>query len=113
MLIKHKNSVKTESMPLEGVKNAGIQWLIAEKEGAEDFYMRLVTIGVNGIIPLHQHPYVHEIYIISGEGKILLEEDEKPIEKDNFVFVEKDFVHGFKNTGDKDLIMICCINKPK
>ena len=111
MFVKNINEVKTDGLPLEGVKNSGIQWAIAEKDGAEHFYMRLVTIEKDGIIPLHNHPYVHEIYVVTGEGSILLEGDEKPMKEGDFVFVEGDLVHGFKNTGDKTLKFICCINK--
>lgn len=112
MFIKSSESVKKEEMHLDGIKNSKMQWLIAEKDGAEHFFMRMVIIGTDGIVPLHNHPYVHEIYVVKGNGAVLLEGEEKPMKEGDFVFVEGDLVHGFKNTGTDDLKFICCINKP-
>ena len=111
MFVKNINEVKTDNVSVEGVKNAGMKWLIGEKDGAEHFYMRLAIIEKDGIVPLHNHPNVHEIYVVSGEGSVLLEGEEKPMKEGDFVFVEGDLVHGFKNTGDNTLKFICCINK--
>ena len=112
MFIKSSESVEKESLPMEGVKNTKMQWLIAEKDGAEHFYMRMVIMEPDGIVPLHNHPYVHEVYVVEGEGAVLLEGEEKPMKEGDFVFVEGDLVHGFKNTGKDELKFICCINKP-
>jgi len=65
-----------------------------------------------GIIPMHQHEVIHEMYIIKGKGLVLHPQGETPISEGNFVYMPSMEVHGTKNTGDEPLQFICCINKP-
>ena len=102
--------VKVDQLPMEGVKNAEIQWLISEKEGAKQFAMRLVTIKKGGLIPLHSHPQIHEQYILKGRGVLFTKDSEKELEPGDFAFVDANEEHGMRNTGDEDFEIICCIN---
>ncbi|MCP4727914.1 MAG: cupin domain-containing protein [bacterium] len=112
MHIGHINDVEKEGLPIKGGEGAGIQWLIAEKQGADAFYMRLVTIEPGGEIPLHSHDVVHEMFILKGKGAVLTEEGENNVSHGNFAYIEGEKVHGFKNLGDEDFMFICCIDKP-
>ncbi len=112
MIIGHIDDVNKESLPIKGIEGAGIQWLISDKQGADKFYMRLVTIEPGSEIPLHSHDVVHEIFVLTGEGAVVTEEGENKVCHGNFVYIEGDIVHGFKNTGNEDFKFICCIDKP-
>ncbi len=102
--------VKEDQLPMEGVKNATIQWLISEKEGAKGFAMRLVTLKKGGVIPLHVHPQIHEQYILKGRGVLFTKDSEKELEPGDFAFVDSNEAHGMKNMGDEDFEIICCMN---
>jgi quercetin dioxygenase-like cupin family protein len=102
--------VKVDRLPMEGVKNTAIQWLISEKEGAKKFAMRLVSIKKGGTIPLHSHPQIHEQYVLKGNGVIFTKDSERELSPGDFVFVDENEAHGMRNTGDEDFDIICCVN---
>lgn len=111
MYIGKIDDVAKENVTYEGVKNTKIQWLLGPKNDVPHFYMRYVTVEPGGIIPLHEHTAIHEMYIVKGKGAVLLEGEEKPIEAGNFVYMDSERVHGTLNTGDENLEFICVINK--
>ena len=98
-----------ERVEMEGVKDATIQWLRAKEHGAPTFAMRRFRVKPGGYTPYHTHPYEHEVYVLSGKGVAVIEDQEYPLEKDSFILVPPDLRHQFKNTGDEDLIFLCII----
>ena len=98
--------VKVEQLPMEGVKNATIQWLISKNEGAEEFAMRLVTIRKGGSIPLHSHPQIHEQYVLKGVGVLFTKDSEKEMGPGDFAFVDANEEHGMRNKGEEDFEII-------
>ena len=109
MLIGHYSQVKEEPPPMAAMQ-ATIRWLIAAKEGAPNFAMRVIEIKRKGEkIPLHHHDYEHEIFIIEGQGNVLSEGGLKSVAYGNFVYVPAGEEHGFENTGDKPFRFICVI----
>ncbi|MFC1555306.1 cupin domain-containing protein [candidate division KSB1 bacterium] len=111
MYIGNLKDVNKEKITVDGAKGVSLQWLLSQKEEVPYFYMRYVTVEPGGIIPLHSHEVIHEMYIVKGEGAVLLEKEEKHIEEGNFVYMPSDKIHGTKNTGTTNLEFICCINK--
>jgi quercetin dioxygenase-like cupin family protein len=85
--------------------------VIGPEDGAPNFVMRVFEVEPKATIPIHTHEWEHEIFIHSGKGALLLEDGEKPIEKDNVVFVPPDLPHGFANRGDQPFRLICLIPK--
>jgi len=112
MHVGHVDNVKKEEISVEGIEGTRIQWLLAQKENVPHFYMRLVSVEPGGIIPLHSHEVIHEMYILKGKGAVLHEDGETPIEAGSFIYMPINEVHGTKNTGSENLEFICCINKP-
>ena len=111
MITGHFADVKEERPQLAGMQ-ATIRWLIAAKEGAPNFAMRVIEIKRRGEkIPLHRHDYEHEIFIIEGQGNVLSTGGAKPVAYGNFVYVPAGEEHGFRNTGDKPFRFICVIPK--
>ena len=68
MFVQHSTDIPPMEVQ-EGAKNTTIRWLIAEREGAPNFYMRLIEIGAGGNTPDHAHEWEHEVFILEGEGK--------------------------------------------
>jgi quercetin dioxygenase-like cupin family protein len=70
MVIKHYTEVTEEAPTMAGAQ-ASLRWLVAEKDGARNFAMRVIEIKRRGDkIPLHTHNYEHETFVISGKGKV-------------------------------------------
>jgi len=109
MITGHFSEVKEETPPTAGMQ-ATVRWLIAEKEGAPNFAMRVIEIKRRGEkIPLHRHDYEHEIFFIEGRGNVLSPNGPRPVAYGNFVYVAPNEEHGFENTGEKPLRFICVI----
>jgi len=75
MIVKHSSEVPEETSSLKGTKGCTLRWLIAEKDGAEHYAMRLFELKPGGLIPVHSHDDTeHEIYILKGTAA--LDDDE-------------------------------------
>lgn len=101
--------VEAEKVLVEGAENVTVRWLISEKDGANNFYMRLFEIGPGGRTPLHSHGIEHEVYILSGEGKLVYEGSERTFSAGHFIFVPGNREHSFINTGGGALEFLCII----
>ncbi|MBN2466325.1 cupin domain-containing protein [candidate division WOR-3 bacterium] len=109
MITGHFTEVKEDPPTMAGMQ-ATIRWLIADKEGAPHFAMRVIEIKTRGEkIPLHRHDYEHEVFIIEGKGNVLGPAETKPVAYGNFVYVPAGEEHGFENTGDAPFRFICVI----
>jgi quercetin dioxygenase-like cupin family protein len=112
MLVKHYDDIQAKKVE-EGAKNTTIRWLIAEPEGADNFFMRLLEIGPGGNTPKHIHPWEHEVFVLDGTGKVTGENDFLPIRSGDAVFVPCGENHSFENTGRKTLKILCLIPRKK
>jgi quercetin dioxygenase-like cupin family protein len=111
MLTGHFTEVKEEQPQMAGMQ-ATIRWLIAAKEGAPNFAMRVIEIKRKGEkIPLHRHNYEHEVFIIEGQGNLLSSDGAKPVAYGDFAYIPAGEEHGFENTGHTRFRFICVIPK--
>ena len=78
-------------------------------EGAPTFVMRVFEIEPGSATPTHSHPWEHEIFVVSGRGAVKSDKDDQPLQEGDAVMVLPDEVHGFANTGDEMLRVICVV----
>ena len=71
MIVEKSEAVEKSRVELEGVKGVWIRWLIGEDSGAPNFFLRLFEVEPGGHTPFHSHPFEHEVYVLSGEGRII------------------------------------------
>ncbi len=58
--------------------------------------------------PAHAHPQSEElIYLISGSGKVMIEDEVGDVKAGSAVLFEQGKVHMLKNTGDDEMKVIC------
>lgn len=58
--------------------------------------------------PAHSHPNSEElIYIISGSGKVMIENEVGSVRAGSAILFEQGNVHMLKNTGDVEMKVIC------
>ncbi len=109
MLKGHYTDVRAEP-PADPEMQATIRWLIAGKDGAEHFALRVIEIGPNRArIPLHRHDYEHEIFVFQGRGELLEPAGSQPLVPGDFVFVRANEPHGFANTADEPFRFVCVV----
>ncbi|MCE4619944.1 MAG: cupin domain-containing protein, partial [Desulfurococcales archaeon] len=67
--VTHYTSVPEEPVPEEMATGTTIRWLISDKDGASNFYMRMFRMEPGAHIKAHFHPWEHEIYVLEGSGR--------------------------------------------
>lgn len=97
----------------EGTKGVDFRPLLAENVDPPHFYLRVFDISPGGHTPLHTHAWEHEVFVVHGKGKIVLESREERLLEGDAVFVEPNELHQFVNDGKAMMRMICVIPKPK
>jgi quercetin dioxygenase-like cupin family protein len=110
MIIGHVKDVERDEVQAEGVQGAGIRWLLGPKDDVPHFHMRYVTVAPGGVIPLHSHEPIHQMFIVKGQGAVLYEGGETAIEDGSFVYMPSSRIHGTRNTGPGPLEFVCCVN---
>jgi len=92
------------------VKNVYVRWLIDTNSGAKNFAMRRFEIKPGGMVPLHNHPEDHEIYVLSGEGKFYDDKgQQEKAKKGDVIYVPPNEKHGIDNLGKDNFVFICLI----
>ena len=97
----------------EGTKGVEFRQLIAENLQAPNFHMRLFDVAPGGNTPKHTHEWEHEVYVVSGTGKIVLKDEDVPLAEGDAVLVEQNELHQFVNDSASPLRMICVVPKPE
>jgi quercetin dioxygenase-like cupin family protein len=78
-------------------------------EGAPTFVMRVFEIQPGSAIPAHVHPWEHEMFVITGKGKVKTGGAEIPVSDGDTIMVLPGDTHGLLNTGDTLLQVICVV----
>jgi quercetin dioxygenase-like cupin family protein len=71
--------------------------------------MREFEVAPGGFTPRHEHPYEHEVYVLSGEGQVFSGDQPHPIRSGDVILVQPDETHQFRNTGSVPLRFLCLI----
>ena len=110
--MKHTPYQEIELKPFSGedTRGAGIRWLISERDGAENFAMRMIELEPGGYSPRHCHPGEHEIFVWKGTGELQVGGRSYPLRPGIAAFVPGGTEHQFINTSpDQKLEFICVI----
>jgi quercetin dioxygenase-like cupin family protein len=109
MMHKHYTDVQEQVPTEDGVKDTTIRWLIAEKDGAKTFAMRVFTFQPGGHTPHHQHDWEHEIFVIEGNGILRSGEKREPLKQGDFIFIKPMEWHQMRNESGEIMRVICLI----
>ncbi len=109
MIVRKDISIAAEVVKIENAKNVKIRVLISEADGAPNFIMRRFTIEPGGHTPYHTHPWEHEVYVLSGTGRVRSGETDYELSAGTVVLVLPDEEHNFSNTGSEHLDFLCII----
>jgi len=111
--MKKKNPAlgKWEEVLEPGAKKVKKQVLIGEEESAPNFIMRIFQIEPGGVTPRHSHPWEHEIYVLTGKGRVWSEGKEVEIAPGDALLIEPNQEHQFTNPYSQPLCFLCLIPK--
>lgn len=82
---------------------------IGPADGAPRFALRVFEVQPGASTPYHSHWWEHEVYIISGRGKVRGVDGERALAAGDVVFVKPDEQHCFSNIGKTKLRFVCVI----
>jgi len=94
-----------------GSQKTTIQWF-RRPDQATHFMLRRFEIDGKGFIGLHAHPEEHQMYVL--QGPIILidkESHETRVETDEFVYMPRKELHGYRNPNDFAVSFLCGIPK--
>ena len=109
MQIKHRAEVPANEVTMEGASGCRVRWLIGDTDRAPNFAMREFEVAPGGHTPKHFHDYEHEVYVLSGRGVVMEDDQERPLRAGDVVFVAPNDVHQFRNTGSEPMRFLCLI----
>jgi quercetin dioxygenase-like cupin family protein len=85
------------------------RWVIGRKEGAPNFAMRVAELDPGSASPLHTHQEEHEVFVLSGSGKVRAGGKQAELAEGDVVFIQPLEEHTFINDGEELLRFICVI----
>jgi len=125
MIVKSASDVeerKITTYPYKGkplpVRETYIRWLSqAGPKDAPEYGLRFFTLGPNGEIPIHNHPYHQTMYILSGTVSATAYDittdapiENKTLTAGDFVFVPGMEPHSIRNlSATENATFLCCI----
>lgn len=107
---KSENFEKQEITDLEGAENVEKEVLLGDPEGVETFAMRRFTLGRDGHTPYHGHDWEHEVYVLSGQGKIRTDEGDTVLSAGDTVYVPANEEHQFVSESE-GFTFLCLVPK--
>ncbi len=105
--VVHYTEVKEEPVPSDMAERTTIRWLIAEKDGAENFYMRLFKMDKNAHINAHFHPWEHEIFVIKGTGRVRIGSKTYEVKEGMAIYIPPNVEHEYWSL--EELMFLCII----
>lgn len=93
--IKNIYDAQMKPVEMEGVKGASMSVMIGQEHNAPHFALRSFAVEPGGHTPKHQHDYEHEVYVVSGNASVLLEDQMHPIRAGDTVLVPANELHQF------------------
>ena len=107
-----KRSVRQmEGTPIEGdgIKGVTMKLLVGRDDDAPTFAMRQFSVDPGGYTPMHQHPWEHEVLIISGKGEVECDGEISEISTGDGMYIPSNNLHQFRNNGNEPLEFLCIV----
>lgn len=113
MKVQKYTDIEETPVTMDGAKDARMRLLISDKDGADNFAMRMFSVAPGGNTPFHFHNYEHEIYVLEGQGTLKSENHDYAFEAGDVIFVKPNEKHQFVNRGDTQVKFLCLIPTPE
>jgi len=87
-----------------------MRWLVNEDSlRAKNLSVCVIRVlPGEAVRPAHSHPNSEElIYIITGSGKVMIENEVGPVKAGSAILFEQGKIHILKNTGEVEMKVIC------
>lgn len=110
VLIRNIDDTPRTPVKMEGVEGATMAIMVGRADGAPHFALRQFAVEPGGHTPRHRHDYEHEVYVVGGEGTVLLGGRENPIRGGDVIYVPANEEHQFRSSqGQTGPLRFLCI----
>jgi quercetin dioxygenase-like cupin family protein len=103
------DEIPSESINRLYMKAVSIRYLIVQEFGAPNFEMRYFELNRGGKTSLDRHDYEHEVFIVRGTGRLVLNGREFSLKQNDAVLVEPNEEHQFFHEGEEPFGMLCIV----
>ena len=108
MIIKELSDVPVTG--LQGFDHIKKQIVISPDDGSREVALRCFSIAPGGASPHHSHDYPHLVKIEAGSGIVTdATGKEHLLQAGNYVYINNNEVHHFRNTGSESFDFICIV----
>jgi len=108
MIIKKLSDVPFTHV--EGYDNVKKQIVIGPDDGSQEIVMRYFSLEPGGMTPHHSHNFPHLVKIEAGTGiAIDTTGNEHQVKEGDYVYINDNETHQFRNTGSKPFTFICIV----
>lgn len=107
-LIRNVNEIDARPVDMDGAERVSMAMMVGRDDGAPHFSMRQFRVEPGGHTPRHSHDYEHEVFVLEGDGDVLLEGERRPIGPGDVIYVPADQEHQFR-AGEKDGLRFLCL----
>lgn len=108
-VVGHYAEVEEVVMDSDEVQATSLFRLLGPQEGFGGYVMRVFRLQTGGFTPKHRHDWVHINLVISGQGRLLMEDQYHDIAAGSYALVPSGTLHQFQNTGEDVLEFMCII----
>lgn len=99
MVIRNIDSTSEQPVEMAGAQGVRMAMMVGRADGAPHFAMRSFRVEAGGHTPRHSHDYEHEVFVVEGEGQVLLEGSFRPIRAGDVIYVPADGEHQFRTAS--------------
>ena len=93
----------------DDTKGVSMKLIIGREDNAPNFAMRHFLVDVGGYTPHHQHPWEHEVLVLSGDGEVECDGKVQAITNGDGLLIPANDLHQFRNKGDQPLEFLCIV----
>lgn len=111
MFVAHSDEIVKERLANAETLAVEKQILIGPKQGWRDYVMRQFTLGPYGYAPLHSHDFPHIVYVVAGEGNLLMEGTDHFLRAGSIAYIDANAQHQISNTHQEQFIFLCIVPK--
>ncbi len=104
--MKHIHYLDKEAQQVEeaGAHGVRIRTVIGDTEGAPNFHMRVLTFDKDGKSPDHSHSWEHEVFVLSGSGRVTVDGKRADLKPGDVVYVPPNAHHNFEAKEKMEII---------
>lgn len=101
VLIRNIDETPRAPVNMDGVEGATMAIMVGRADGAPHFALRQFAVEPGGHTPRHRHDYEHQVYVVGGQGTVLLGGRENPIRGGDVIYVPANEEHQFRSLQDQ------------